>query len=257
MDMEARWISEMGAIVSVPQHHLGGNKATDRLIKDAEFKEGQKILVLGCGSGRTVVKILQKYRCEVIGTDINPQAIKNCQKNYETHRNKFIGNATFIVDDLFHSTLQPASFDCIFIESVLIMLSKNEALAKIRDLLKEGGTMAINEGLCYSANPLIMGQIEELFKNWGIFWQLPTYNEWKDLFANYFTILSDSGPRRYKLINLGLEMVVKNPFKMLGTGCRILFNKEIRQFFFQVNTLMKQAHLKWGYCLWICKLKLD
>jgi ubiquinone/menaquinone biosynthesis C-methylase UbiE len=250
--MNARWISKMGEIISVPQHHLGGNKATICLLKDADLKDGQKILLLGCGSGRTALKILQNYRCEVVGTDINPKAIENSQKIYQTRKSKLLGNATFMVDDLFHSSLPLASFDRIIVESVLIMLLKKEALTKIHELLKKEGIMAINEGLCFSADPSIMLRIEQLFQEWGIFWQLPTYLEWKDLFEKDFTILSNTGAITYNLKKMGFEMVLKSPIKMLSTGFRILFNTEVRHFFSQINILMKQAHLSWGYCLWTC-----
>ncbi len=89
------WIKKIGVIGSAPQHHLGGKKATEKLISMAKLQNFQKILVVGCGNGKTALSIAKKFNSEVIGTDINPKSVLEANKNLKRLGKKMKGNVGF------------------------------------------------------------------------------------------------------------------------------------------------------------------
>ena len=60
--------------------HTGGLKATDKLIQMTNINDDKKILDVGCGIGKTTCYIAKKYKCEVVGIDINKTFIDQAKK---------------------------------------------------------------------------------------------------------------------------------------------------------------------------------
>jgi hypothetical protein len=142
----------------------------------------------------------------------------------------------------------------VIVESVLIMLPKDEALKAIHSLLMPGGILAINEGLRLSGEKEQLKDIEKEFEKIGTTWSLPAYEEWKNyLERNNFMVLSDTSPIPYNITWMGLESFLRSPVITSIRFIRMLFNNEARRFFSSVMMLMARASVRWGYCLWICK----
>src|SRR5512140_1434651 len=166
----------MGSLIPFPDHHPGGPAASRRLVASAGLRDRRRVLVFACGAGATAIRIARDHDCEVVGSDINPHAIERARRAAAAA--KLRGRLSFVVDDLFASSLPAESFDCIVVESVLVGLPKREALAALCKLLAPGGLFAINE-LTHSGRPgLRVDDIEEHFRSMGIPWSLPAHGEW-------------------------------------------------------------------------------
>lgn len=248
------WVKEIGIIGSAPQHHLGGKKATVKLLSMVNLQKSQKILVLGCGNGKTALSIARSYKCEVIGTDINPQSVLEANNTLKRIRKKLKGSVLFKIDDILNTSLLKNSFDRIVVESVLIMLPKDKTLKELYSLLAPKGLLVINEALRLSADKIALKKVENEFDRAGISWYLPSYKEWKQYFLeNNFNIISNTGPISYNVKNMGIESFVKNPIKGVIWFFKMLIYREAFNFFLRIASLTKKANIKWGYCLWICK----
>jgi hypothetical protein len=158
------------------------------------------------------------------------------------------------VDDIFNSTLKKEYFDIIIIESVLIMLPKEPVLNILYGLLKLDGHICINEGLRISADEQYLQNVVKEFKKNGIDWSLPTYEEWKNhVTASKLEVVFDTRPISYNLIRIGIDSLLSHPFQSLKFAFNLVKNKPARVFYLRLQKLMKAAHIKWGYCLWVCK----
>jgi len=249
-----QWLENIGGLGPTPRHHLGGRKATRRLIEMADLNDNQKVLVPGCGNGETAIAIATLYNCQVTGTDINPAAISEADKNLGRIKKNLKGKLSFRIDDLLNSRIPDNSYDRVVVESVLIMLPKDQALNSIQSLLASEGLLAINEGLRRSGDLSSLANIEKEFKKIGINWSLPSYEEWNNYFErNNFTVISDSSPIPYRITLLGLESFLRSPVNNTKRFVRMLFNPDARGFFARVMFLLVKTQVRWGYGIWICK----
>jgi SAM-dependent methyltransferase len=244
----------IGILPPVPQHHLGGKKATEELTALADIHDGQKVLVLGCGDGETAIRISMTYNCEVIATDIDPLAIKEASKRLRRKKKKSKGNVVFEVDNILNSHLLMESFDRIVVESVLIMLPKDTALNVIHSLLAPEGVLAMNEAVCLSDNVLELKEIENEFRKADIIWSLPSYDEWQcHLRKNNFAIMFDASPVPCKIACVAVETLIRHPLRTMTWILRMLINHSARTFYIRTWFLMVKARIEWGYCIWLCR----
>jgi len=247
------WIKTIGSIGPAPQHHLGGKKASRRLLSMAEIKDGARVLVVGCGNGDTALDIASTCNCNVTATDVNPTNLTEAAKKVEKRKEQLKGAIDLLEDDLLNSNLAAQSFDRIVVESVLVMLPKERALIAMASMLVPGGILAINEALRLSGNAEAMHGVENAFAKVGIDWSLPSYDEWKrDIERAGLAIISDSSPIPVNLTLTGLASFFRCPLGNTAKLFKALGNSEARKFFRGAFHEMRKARVRWGYCLWLC-----
>ena len=60
---------------------MGGARAREELVKQANIQPNQRVLDLGCGTGTLVVLLKRKYpAAEIVGIDPDPKALQRAQK---------------------------------------------------------------------------------------------------------------------------------------------------------------------------------
>jgi len=118
---------------------------TTLLHDDTRYPAGSRVLEAGCGIGaQTVILARNSPDALITSIDISKESLKRAE---ETIRQEGITNVTFRQADIFHLPFEPGSFDHIFVCFVLEHLAEPErALAALRPLLKEGGTLTVIEG---------------------------------------------------------------------------------------------------------------
>jgi len=118
---------------------------TDLLHGDTRYLAGSRVLEAGCGIGaQTVILAKNSPGALITSIDISEESLKHAE---EKTRQEGITNVTFRQADIFHLPFAPGSFDHIFVCFVLEHLAEPErALAALRPLLKEGGTLTVIEG---------------------------------------------------------------------------------------------------------------
>ncbi|OPX64152.1 MULTISPECIES: methyltransferase domain-containing protein [unclassified Methanoregula] len=118
---------------------------TDLLHHDTRYPAGSRVLEAGCGIGaQTVILAKNSPQAQITSIDISPDSLKKAEENV---RNQGCTNVTFRQADIFSLPFGRASFDHIFVCFVLEHLAEPErALAHLRPLLKDGGTITVIEG---------------------------------------------------------------------------------------------------------------
>ncbi len=125
--------------------HKGGLKFTEKLIELCHLKNGQFVLDVGCGVGTTACFLAKKYRCKVIGIDLNNKKI---EWSKERAKREHIENLVeFKVADAQDLPFKNDFFDVVITEAVNVYLSnKQKAIKEYIRVLKPEGYIGLHEG---------------------------------------------------------------------------------------------------------------
>jgi ubiquinone/menaquinone biosynthesis C-methylase UbiE len=116
-------------------------KTLDRL----DLHSGQRVLEIGPGPGRLLIPAAQRVmpHGEVVGIDVQPKMINRLRKNAEAAH---VSNLTTIVGDAALCHVPAASFDVVFLSTVLGEIpDRSAALAQCFRALKPGGRLCVTE----------------------------------------------------------------------------------------------------------------
>ena len=118
---------------------------TDLLHHDTRYPVGSRVLEAGCGTGaQTVILAKNSPAASITSIDISDESIRLAE---ERIKKEGFTNVKFRQANIFSLPFEPASFDHIFICFVLEHLADPQrALACLRLLLKENGTITVIEG---------------------------------------------------------------------------------------------------------------
>ena len=109
------------------------------------FESGRRILEVGCGTGaQTVFLAANSPGAQIVSFDASSRSVEAARARVEAAGHR---DVTFLVADLFDAPFEEASFDDLFVCFVLEHFAEpTAALAKVRRLLKPGGTITVIEG---------------------------------------------------------------------------------------------------------------
>jgi len=121
------------------------NALVDLLHSDTAYPEGSLVLEAGCGVGaQTATLARNSPGARIVSVDIAEDSLAAARAKVEAAG---LANVRFQQADVFALPFAPASFDHVFVCFLLEHLSRPlEALAKLKELLKPGGTITVIEG---------------------------------------------------------------------------------------------------------------
>jgi SAM-dependent methyltransferase len=117
----------------------------DLLLADTVYPAGARVLEAGCGVGaQTLTLARQSPDAEIVSLDVSLDSLAKARRTVEAAG---LRNVTFQGGDIVALPFPPASFDHVFVCFVLEHLPKPvEALARLRGVLKPGGSITVIEG---------------------------------------------------------------------------------------------------------------
>lgn len=112
----------------------GGKRATDWLIANGDFRKNTKVLEVACNIATTAIEIAKQFECEVIGVDLNQEALAKAQQNIIENKVENLvkvqrANATKL-------PFEDNSFDIVINEAMLTMLPNEVKQKAIREYLR-------------------------------------------------------------------------------------------------------------------------
>lgn len=132
--------------------HLGGRKATDRLVDLCSISSTSKVLEVGCGVGITACYLAKKVGCALTSIDLNEQMIAWAKKRAE--REGLAERITFRPADAQDLPFEDASFDAVISESVTAFArDKPKAISEYKRVLKPGGCVGLTEASWVKSPP--------------------------------------------------------------------------------------------------------
>lgn len=126
----------------------GGKLATDWLIANGDFRKDKKVLEVACNMGTTAIEIAKQFGCEVIGIDLDEEALEKARQNIAENKLEALvkverANATKLPFD-------DNSFDIVINEAMLTMLpmeAKEKAIREYLRVLKPNGFLLTHDVL--------------------------------------------------------------------------------------------------------------
>ncbi len=113
---------------------------TNQMLEAAMLSAGERVLDVGCGNGRTAVRLVRETGCEMLG--ISPS--QTCIELAWRHALESGVQAEFIQADGQSTGFEANSFDCIWVmESSHLMLNKQALMAECERLLRAGGQVVL------------------------------------------------------------------------------------------------------------------
>jgi ubiquinone/menaquinone biosynthesis C-methylase UbiE len=124
--------------------HIGGFKATEKLIELCHINKGKYVLEVGCGVGITACYIAQEYGGRVVGVDISERMVKISTER--ARRKNVEDKVKFITADAQNLPFEDELFDAVICESVNVFVKdKLKALREYIRVIKPNGYVGINE----------------------------------------------------------------------------------------------------------------
>jgi SAM-dependent methyltransferase len=117
----------------------------DLLLADTVYPAGARVLEAGCGIGaQTLTLARQSPGAGIVAVDVSLASLAEARRAVAAAA---LANVTFLRADIFTLPFAPATFDHVFVCFVLEHLSEPlDALARLRRVLKPGGTITVIEG---------------------------------------------------------------------------------------------------------------
>ena len=239
--------------------HLGGLKATDKLIELCKIQKTSNILDVGCGVGQTPCYIARKIGAKVTGIDINSKMIQRSKER--ANREGIKDRTDFMVMDAQNLIFPDNTFDAVITESITAFPSdKQKAAQEYARVTKQGGYVGLNEST-WLKNPQPLEIIEWVSQEVGAQVKPQTKEEWIFLLENAGLEMQKIEIRKIQIQDeakgiirrygyLGMVMSLFRALKMY------IINPDYRQFVKKVQDRgITPANLEeyFGYGLYIAK----
>lgn len=132
----------------------GGKVATDWLLANGDFRANKKVLEVACNMGTTAIQIAKQYECEVLGIDLDEEALAKAEQNIKANNVEHLvkvqrANATAL-------PFEDNSFDIVINEAMLTMLpqkAKEKAISEYLRVLKPNGFLLTHDVLLNTEDP--------------------------------------------------------------------------------------------------------
>lgn len=132
--------------------HVGGVKATQRIIELMDPRAGDTLLDVGCGVGIAPVFLAEHYGCRVVGLDVMPRMV---ERAHERARRKGVSDRTdFRVANMHALPFENGAFAAAYAESVLTFSDRKvQVIDEMARVVRPGGYVAFNEAVWVNPPP--------------------------------------------------------------------------------------------------------
>ena len=119
---------------------MGGNRAREELVKQANIQPNQRVLDIGCGTGTLVVLLKRRYpTAQIVGLDPDPKALRRAEKKVRR------AGVAVQLDEGFADELpyETGTFDRVLSSFMLHHLEdqdREKMLREVLRVLKPGGS---------------------------------------------------------------------------------------------------------------------
>ena len=123
--------------------HMGGLRATQRLLDLCEVGQGQAIIDIGCGTGGTACYLAQAHRARVTAVDLSARRVADTRRRAATQG--LSASVAVVLADAQDLPCAAATFDVAVLESVAVFCDLERLATEVWRVLKPGGAFGANE----------------------------------------------------------------------------------------------------------------
>jgi len=137
---------------SLPRAGPGDNASTRKALEMMEHLPPEpRILDLGCGPGMQTVELLRLSGGTVVALDLFERMISRVRKAAECAG--LADRLDTIQADMNEMAFEPSSFDVIWSEGAIYFIGFEKGLARVKELVKPGGYVAVSEAVWLEPDP--------------------------------------------------------------------------------------------------------
>jgi ubiquinone/menaquinone biosynthesis C-methylase UbiE len=137
---------------SLPRAGPGDNASTRQAFEMMEHLAPEpRILDIGCGPGAQTVEILRLSGGTVVALDVLPQMISRVRD--AAAQAGFADRIETVEADMNDMKFDPSSFDAIWSEGAIYFIGFEKGLAKVQELAKPDGYVAVSEAVWLRPDP--------------------------------------------------------------------------------------------------------
>ncbi len=229
--------------------HPGGLWATEKLAEGCQIRAGSKVLDIGCGKGTGALYLARRYKCTVIGIDIERRFIE--QANNLARHQGVAGQVQFQIGDALNLPFPDNEFDITLSQAFLILVpDQKQVVREALRVTKPGGFVAWLE-LSYHRQPT-----ESLFRQAEAsacalcIRNALTFNQWRELFlecgiTDVMVIQGTMGARQRRMFR---DEGLLTAIKIMG---KWLFNAQIRKRMNAVFRFFRDHRDELGYGIYV------
>ncbi|TCT20362.1 methyltransferase family protein [Melghiribacillus thermohalophilus] len=151
--------------------HPGGFSLTKKILEPEEIEKHQRVLDVGCGTGKTSEYLAKQYKCQVSALDLHPLMLEKAKERF----NKEQLDIELIQGDVQRLPFPDEQFDFIIAESVTAFTEISLTLREYFRVLKKGGVLLDLE--MTSNSSLSEYEKKDIRRIYGIT-RVLTENEW-------------------------------------------------------------------------------
>jgi cyclopropane fatty-acyl-phospholipid synthase-like methyltransferase len=108
---DPRYVNKMAPFVASPQH------VVDLMLEMAKIKPGETVYDLGCGDGRILVPVVERYKAKAVGVEISPKLAE--QASARVKKAGIADSARVIQGDVLDTDLSSADVAIIYLSTEL------------------------------------------------------------------------------------------------------------------------------------------
>ncbi len=123
--------------------HLGGIKATRKLLDELDIHDYSIGLIPGCGTGYSVKMILDRHPCRLVAADLDGLVLLEARKRLQPSPAKQFVH--FIQASAEALPLRRLEADFVLIESMLVFCDIKRVLNEVHRNLGDNGILLVNE----------------------------------------------------------------------------------------------------------------
>ena len=227
-----------------------GMGSWDKMVKLTQIPEHPKVLVIGCGKGKSVFYLAENHGFQVIGIDIAKKTIEMAQ-NTVKERN-LESKVDFMVADAHDLPFEDNMFDLVVTEYMAYFLDMERAISEFRRVLRPGGLLGFNELML---DPKIpddkheeVKHVGEMFKEIsGYPLRIPTRDEYINWVAKFgfenckYETVAERVSTKDAFALIG---GFKNFFKLMRLTFYLMRNSEIIKAKFEIQKEVKKVTLR-------------
>ena len=137
---------------SLPRAGPGGDAHTRRAFESMEHLPSEpRILDIGCGPGMQTIELLKRSRGTVVALDLYPKMLSRLREAAADAR--LSERLETVQQDMNEMSFEPSSFDVIWSEGAIYFIGFEKGLAKVKELVKPGGYVAVSEAVWLRPDP--------------------------------------------------------------------------------------------------------
>jgi SAM-dependent methyltransferase len=125
--------------------HPGGRRSTEELLERGDFKQGQKVLDVGCGVATTSIELARRFGVDVVAADISPLMLERARAN--VRRAGLEPQVEVKHTDILELPYADNTFDRVIAEAVTMFVDRPSAAVELVRVCKPGGRVLATEFL--------------------------------------------------------------------------------------------------------------